>query len=255
MSFLGDILYNIRQDAIDARKNKSVSSYDIDDGDDEVVDMSKPSAREGYNIGTIKRYNDQKGYGFIRGEDGNDRFFHVSSVKSSEQPIQGAAVRFTPSQNERGLTAVDIYVKTKNASPAFIIFGDTRIKLSNINNYGISTETRYYQKVYEIEDTSSTWSRLVSSWVFKGKTVAITDYDVSLFTHNRQLKKYYTSGKSHFDQAGLNHPNTADKSDLITKKVKYLYVTTYQGDNFQFYEDATAFNINDKCSELDDLLS
>ncbi|MCL2416063.1 MAG: hypothetical protein FWD01_04530 [Defluviitaleaceae bacterium] len=34
---------------------------------------------------------------------------------------------------------------------------------------------------------------------------------------------------------------------------KYLYVTTFQGDNYRFYEDKAGFDIKKKCEELDTL--
>ncbi|MCL2579562.1 MAG: cold shock domain-containing protein [Oscillospiraceae bacterium] len=46
--------------------------------------------------GRVKHYNEQKKFGFILGEDGLDRFFHISGLKSIEQPSLGALVEFVP---------------------------------------------------------------------------------------------------------------------------------------------------------------
>jgi cold shock CspA family protein len=87
--------------------------------------------------GRIKMFNSEKGYGFIISEDGEDRFFHVANVKSMELPCQGAFVSFTPSENEKGKEAKEIFVTEKETRPGFISIGSERIKLSNIKDYGL----------------------------------------------------------------------------------------------------------------------
>jgi cold shock protein len=45
--------------------------------------------------GTIKLFNEVKGYGFIRPDDGgNDVFFHVSDLREDGEIAVGAAVTF-----------------------------------------------------------------------------------------------------------------------------------------------------------------
>ncbi len=60
--------------------------------------------------GTVKMFNKEKGYGFIRGEDGKDYFFHYSVLvmddfKTAEK---GEAVEFEVQESERGLRAKDV---------------------------------------------------------------------------------------------------------------------------------------------------
>lgn len=45
--------------------------------------------------GTIKWFSTDKGYGFITGNDNQDRYFHVQAIVGSELPNPGDIVTFT----------------------------------------------------------------------------------------------------------------------------------------------------------------
>ena len=100
-------------------------------------------------------------------------------------------------------------------SPKFVILGDTRIKLSNIKNYGISVRERK-----EYKETS----------------IAV---DLVRFGLNTFLEFLSSSG------GGNSEPAT------ITIKYSVLYVTTYQGENYTFSEESSTVNIHEKLKELD----
>ena len=61
--------------------------------------------------GTVKFYNDQKGFGFIQPEDGtNDVFVHATALERAGMRIlsEGQKVSFTTTVDKRsGKTAVD----------------------------------------------------------------------------------------------------------------------------------------------------
>ena len=62
------------------------------------------------NKGTVKWFNNQKGYGFISDESGNDVFVHYSGLnregfKSLEE---GQAVEFEVVNGEKGPQAVNV---------------------------------------------------------------------------------------------------------------------------------------------------
>ena len=61
--------------------------------------------------GTVKFYNDQKGFGFIQPEDGtNDVFVHATALERAGMRIlcEGQKVSFTTAVDKRsGKTAVD----------------------------------------------------------------------------------------------------------------------------------------------------
>ncbi|OQC50392.1 MAG: Cold shock protein 1 [Tenericutes bacterium ADurb.Bin024] len=60
--------------------------------------------------GTIKQFNQERGYGFIRAEDGTDVFFHYSSLVMDgfKTITTGEKVEFTLEQSDRGPRAANI---------------------------------------------------------------------------------------------------------------------------------------------------
>ncbi|NLJ57590.1 MAG: hypothetical protein GX339_01970 [Tissierellia bacterium] len=48
--------------------------------------------------------------------------------------------------------------------------------------------------------------------------------------------------------------NKAVRCDVKKTMEEYLYITTYQGDNYVFYESQANFNIHDKLEEIDEIL-
>ena len=62
--------------------------------------------------GTVKWFNNQKGYGFITAEDGKDVFVHFSglNMEGFKSLEEGAAVEFDITDGAKGPQAVNVEV-------------------------------------------------------------------------------------------------------------------------------------------------
>ena len=62
--------------------------------------------------GTVKWFNENKGFGFITGEDGNDVFAHFSQINSEgyKSLEEGQKVSFDKTRGQKGPQAENITV-------------------------------------------------------------------------------------------------------------------------------------------------
>lgn len=60
--------------------------------------------------GTVKWFNESKGFGFITSKDGSDYFVHYSSIKSNgfKTLAEGDAVMFEVESSPKGPKAVNV---------------------------------------------------------------------------------------------------------------------------------------------------
>ena len=62
------------------------------------------------NVGKVKWFSNQKGYGFIEQENGQDVFVHFSAIQGDgyKSLEEGQSVQFDVSQGEKGPQAINV---------------------------------------------------------------------------------------------------------------------------------------------------
>ena len=62
--------------------------------------------------GTVKWFNEEKGFGFITAENGSDVFVHFSAIKADgfKRLEEGQKVIFETAEGQRGLQAQNVVV-------------------------------------------------------------------------------------------------------------------------------------------------
>lgn len=234
--------------------------------------------------GRIKRFIEDKGFGFITGEDGEDYFFHISQVRDAVELKSWMIVNFDIIDGKKGKNAANIRVSTTNTK--FITCGNINIRLSNIKEYGMSSYPVLYEKVYQEymiksekfldklfwRDGEKPYYKFEGEWVCHGE---IDPYDIEYFTENAQRSpRMVNNTYIRYDNDVVNVRKKVlvrDKKNVITgdavyapeeenkniykvKYLKYLYIETYQKENFQFKEDQVSFNIYDKYNEINNAM-
>jgi len=60
--------------------------------------------------GTVNWFNIRKGYGFVKGDDGEDYFIHYTGLPNGVFLKEGDKVTFEPAKTEKGNQAKDVKV-------------------------------------------------------------------------------------------------------------------------------------------------
>lgn len=136
--------------------------------------------------------------------------------------------------------------------PTFFLIDDDRIKMSNIKDYGITENCKYHRKLY-VQRTMTSF-RFVEMIVVSEKVAGISGklcYDGrDNFNRWKQSTKdlpYSYKGKDLY-LVGNDDPND-ELGDTVVDKV--LYIRTYQGDEYNYYQSISDFSIDEKLKELD----
>lgn len=80
---------------------------------------------------------EDKGFGFITDENGENRYFHVIKVQNPELIKKNAAVTFEPTNNTKGPSAYAVKVL---APSKYIIIANERIKIASIKSFNTFTK-------------------------------------------------------------------------------------------------------------------
>lgn len=87
--------------------------------------------------GTITTWFKDKGFGFIKDENDDNRYFHVIKVANPDLIKKGASVTFEPTTNNKGLSAYAVKVEPESK---YIFIAGERIKLTAIKSFLVFSE-------------------------------------------------------------------------------------------------------------------
>ena len=87
--------------------------------------------------GKITTFFEDKGFGFITDENGENRYFHVIKVQNPELIKKNALVTFEPTNNTKGPSAYAVKVL---APSKYITIANERIKISSIKSFNTFTQ-------------------------------------------------------------------------------------------------------------------
>jgi len=93
--------------------------------------------------GKITSFKAEKGFGFIKGEDKKNYFFHISNVSNPMDIEENYTVDFKAQEKDKGLVAIDITINTPLANKSkdkILKIKDLRIRASDIKEYEMSKE-------------------------------------------------------------------------------------------------------------------
>ncbi len=187
--------------------------------------------------GIVKSFDSTKGYGFIYGND-ESVFFHKSQVIGSiDDVVTGCEVEYSIVHTSKGEQAEKVKIIQQENRKQFIKVGNARIKISNIKNYGIAEDKEeYYSELTECMGRIS---------------------EIELYLRDNPGEAYAFSLRRTFQQQ-LNELERRKKElERMLEEIKdfeYLYITTYQGDNYKIYQHEVEYSIKEILEILDEML-
>lgn len=140
--------------------------------------------------GVIKTYLPSKSYGFIKGDDEKDYFFHIKDIKSKKEILDGMLVSFEESANPKGYTAKNIQILDKECPtyevPKNFIFSksdelkDFQILSSSKNPITITTNSPDKSRDILKEEALKIGANSVICYKYTKTTRAIGNYNYSV---------------------------------------------------------------------------
>ncbi len=61
-------------------------------------------------IGIVKKWDNNAGWGFIEGDDGEDYFFNISNIRKGQMIRTGINVKFDSFESQRGPEAENVTI-------------------------------------------------------------------------------------------------------------------------------------------------
>lgn len=153
--------------------------------------------------GTITTWFEDKGFGFIKDENGDNRYFHVIKVANPELIKKDAAVTFEPTTNNKGLSAFAVKVVPESK---YIFIDGARHKITSIKSYLVYSEeesgdTKLDKEVLSVKSLMGNIApksiakasemrtvKKLAITTFQGKTFIFSEDEIDIDATVKQLK-------------------------------------------------------------------
>jgi cold shock protein len=86
--------------------------------------------------GTVKWYNIRKGYGFVKGEDGEDYFLHHTALDKRVFLRENDQVSFEPTETEKGKQAVNVQLLQKGSERTDLEEANKEVAETKVEEFG-----------------------------------------------------------------------------------------------------------------------
>ncbi|MBV8041228.1 cold-shock protein [Pluralibacter sp.] len=110
--------------------------------------------------GTITTWFEDKGFGFIKDENGENRYFHVIKVANPDLIKKDVAVTFEPTTNNKGLSAYAVKVIPDSK---YIYIAGERLKITAIKSWVVFSEEEPVDTKIDKENAVLSVGMLMSS--------------------------------------------------------------------------------------------
>lgn len=153
--------------------------------------------------GTITTWFEDKGFGFIKDENGDNRYFHVIKVANPDLIKKDAAVTFEPTTNNKGLSAFAVKVIPESK---YIFIDGERHKITSIKSYLVyseeeSPDTKLDKEVLSVKSLMGNIApksaaktgemrtlKKLAITTFQGKTFIFSEDEIDIDATVKQLK-------------------------------------------------------------------
>lgn len=103
--------------------------------------------------GTVKWYNIRKGYGFVKGEDGEDYFIHHTALDKRVFLRENDQVSFDPEETEKGKQAMNLELLKKGSERTDLEEANEEVAETKAEEFGEENDAPTDEEVAEeIED-------------------------------------------------------------------------------------------------------
>lgn len=156
--------------------------------------------------GTITTWFEDKGFGFIKDENGDNRYFHVIKVSNPDLIKKDAVVTFEPTTNNKGLSAYAVKVAPESK---YIYIAGERLKITAIKSYVVFSEEEPVDTKIDKDNAVLSVGMLMSSirpketkkagemravkklavTTFQGKTLIFSEDEIDVEETVKALKK------------------------------------------------------------------